>query len=92
MTHSMIFKLLIILLGNQSMVDVFMKMDASWTTRDYETLKGMIIDGGRYNLEGGTSVSKSQEFVDKIESEYQLSIANQENWDWRTVYAFSVHP
>jgi hypothetical protein len=88
----MIFKLLIILLGNQSMVDVFMKMYASWTTRDYETLKGMIIDGGRYNFEGGTSVSKSQEFVDKIESEYQLSIANQENWDWRTVYAFSVHP
>ena len=35
-------------------------------TRDYETLKGMIIGGGRYNFEDGTSVSNSQDFVDKI--------------------------
>ena len=61
-------------------------------TRDYETLKGMIIGGGRYNFEHGTSVSNSQEFVDKIESEYQSSIANQENWGWRTVYAFFFIP
>ena len=79
-------------LGDQSTVDVFMKMDAAWAARDYETLKGMITDGGRYNFEDGTSVSTAQEFVDKIESEYQLSIANQGNWGWRTVYAFSVHP
>ena len=61
-------------------------------TRDYETLKGMIIGGGRYNFEDGTSVSNSQDFVDKIESEYQSSIANQENWGWRTVYAFFFIP
>ena len=79
-------------LGNQSTVDVFMKMDAAWASRDYETLKGMITDGGRYNFEDGTSVSNSQDFVDKIESEYQSSIANQENWGWRTVYAFFFHP
>ena len=79
-------------LGDQSTVDVFMKMDAAWAARDYETLKGMITDGGRYNFEDGTSVSTAHEFVNKIESEYQSSIANQENWGWRTVYAFSVHP
>ena len=79
-------------LGDQSTVDVFMKMDAAWAARDYETLKGMITDGGRYNFEDGTSVSTAQEFVNKIESEYQSSITNQENWGWRTVYAFSVHP
>ena len=80
-----------VFLGDQSTVDVFMKMDAAWAVRDYETLKGMITDGGRYNFEDGTTVSTAQEFVDKIESEYQLSVSNQENWGWRTVYAFSVH-
>ncbi len=79
-------------LGDQSTVNVFMKMDSAWAARDYETLKGMITDGGRYNFEDGTSVSTAQDFVDKIESEYQLSVSNQENWGWRTVYAFSVHP
>ena len=81
-----------VFLGDQSTVDVFMKMDAAWAARDYDALKGMITDGGRYNFEDGTSVSTAQEFVDKIESEYQSSITNQENWGWRTVYAFSVHP
>jgi hypothetical protein len=52
----------------------------------------MIIGGGLYNFEDGTSVSNSQDFVDKIESEYQSSIANQENWGWRTVYAFFFIP
>ena len=47
-------------LGDQSTVDVFMKMDAAWAARDYETLKEMITDGGRYNFEDGTSVSTAQ--------------------------------
>ena len=29
--------------------------------------------------------------MDKIESDYQLS-QNNEEWGWKTVYAFSVHP
>jgi len=37
-----------------------MKMDAAWAARDYETLKEMITDGGRYNFEDGTSVSTPQ--------------------------------
>ena len=77
-------------LGDQSTVDVFMKMDAAWAARDYETLKGMITDGGRYNFEDGTSVSTAQEFIDKIESEYQSSVENDE--DSGRLYAFSVHP
>ena len=79
-------------LGDQSTVDVFMKIDAAWAARDYETLKEIITDGGRYNFEDGTSVSTAQEFVDKIESEYQSSVENDEDWGWKTVYAFSVHP
>ena len=79
-------------LGDQSTVDVFMKIDAAWAARDYETLKKIITDGGRYNFEDGTSVSTAQEFVDKIESEYQSSVENDEDWGWKTVYAFSVHP
>ena len=53
-------------LGDQSTVALFMKNDAAWAARDYETLKGMITDGGRYNFEDGTSLSTAQEFVDKI--------------------------
>lgn len=79
-------------LGDQSTVDVFMKIDAAWAAREYETLKEIITDGGRYNFEDGTSVSTAQEFVDKIESEYQSSVENDEDWGWKTVYAFSVHP
>ena len=79
-------------LGDQSTVDVFMKIDAAWAARDYETLKEIITDGGRYNFEDGTIVSTAHEFVDKIESEYQSSVENDEDWGWKTVYAFSVHP
>ena len=81
-----------VFLGDQSTVDVFMEIDAAWAARDYNALKGMISDEGRYNFEDGTSVSTAQEFVDKIESDYQLSLENNEEWGWKTVYAFSVHP
>ena len=81
-----------VFLGDQSTVDVFMEIDAAWAARDYDALKGMISDEGRYNFEDGTSVSTAQEFVDKIESDYQLSLENNEEWGWKTVYAFSVHP
>ena len=37
-------------------------------------------------------MSTAQEFVDKIESEYQENISNGEEWAWKTVYAFSVYP
>ena len=67
-------------LGDQTTVDVFMEIDAAWAARDYDALKGMIMDGGRYNFEDGTAVSTAQEFIDKIESEYQLSIVNEEDW------------
>ena len=79
-------------LGDQAAVDVFMKIDAAWAARDYDVLKGMIMDEGRYNFEDGTAVSTAQEFIDKIESEYQLSIANEGDWGWKTAYAFSVYP
>ena len=81
-----------VFLGDQSTVDVFMEIDAAWAARDYNALKGMISDEGRYNFEDGTSVSTAQEFVDKIESDYQLSLENNEEWGWKTVYAFSVLP
>lgn len=79
-------------LGDQSTVDVFMKIDSAWASRDYNLLKEIISDQGRYNFEDGTKVSTAQEFVDKIESEYQENISNGEEWAWKTVYAFSVHP
>ena len=40
-----------VFLGDQSTVDVFMEIDAAWAARDYDALKGMISDEGRYNFE-----------------------------------------
>ena len=57
-----------------------------------QLIKTFIADKATLSFHDGYVARTPQEFVDKIESEYQSSIANQENWGWRTVYAFSVHP
>ncbi len=79
-------------LGDQEYVDTFKKLDAAWAARDYETMKSMIMDGGTFNFENGTSVTTGDAFVAKIEEEYQNSVANSEEWGWKTDYAFAAYP
>ena len=59
---------------------------------DYETMKSMIMDGGTFNFEDGTSVTTGGAFVAKIEEDYQNAIANNEDWGWKTDYAFAAYP
>ncbi|MFL2576276.1 MAG: hypothetical protein ACJ0QD_03890 [Flavobacteriaceae bacterium] len=79
-------------LGDQEYVDTFKKLDAAWANRDYETMKSMIMDGGTFNFEDGTSVTTGGAFVAKIEEDYQNAIANNEDWGWKTDYAFAAYP
>ena len=79
-------------LGDQSNVEAFKLLDRAWSKRDYDTMKSMIENGGLYIFEDGHSVTTGQEFVDKVEAEYQESIEKDEQWGWKTDYAFSVYP
>ena len=79
-------------LGDNATVEVFKAIDAAWADRDYTTLKTMIQNGGLFVFEDGYTASTAQEFVDKIEAEYQESLEKEEEWGWRTDYAFAAYP
>ena len=79
-------------LGDNATVEVFKAIDAAWADRDYTTMKTMIQDGGIFVFEDGYTASTSQEFVDKIEAEYQESLEKEEEWGWKTDYAFAAYP
>lgn len=79
-------------LGDQATVEAFKNLDVAWGARDYETMKGMIQDGGMFVFEDGFTATTGQEFVDKIELEYQESLEKEQEWGWKTDYAFSVYP
>ena len=79
-------------LGDQSSIEAFKALDVAWAARDYPTMKSMIEDGGSFIFEDGFTATTGQEFVDKVEAEYQESLEKEEAWGWRTDYAFSVYP
>ena len=43
-------------------------------------------------FEDGHTVWTGQEFVDKVYTEYIESIKKDQEWGWKTNYAFSVYP
>ena len=43
-------------------------------------MKTLIQDGGMFVFEDGYKASTAQEFVDKIEAEYQESLEKEEEW------------
>ena len=79
-------------LGDNETVEVFKAIDAAWADRDYTTMKTMIQDGGIFVFEDGYKASTAQEFVDKVEAEYQESLKKEEEWGWKTDYAFAAYP
>ena len=79
-------------LGDNATVEVFKAIDAAWADRDYITMKTMIQDGGIFVFEDGYKASTAQEFVDKVEAEYQESLEKEEEWGWKTDYAFAAYP
>jgi hypothetical protein len=79
-------------LGDEATVTVFKALDAAWAARDYTTMKDMIEDGGMFVFEDGDTVTTGQEFVDKIEADYQESLEKEVEWGWKIDYAFAAHP
>ncbi len=79
-------------LGDQETVEAFKALDKAWAARDYETMKNLIQNEGMFVFEDGYTAKTNQEFVDKIESEYQENLQNEQEWGWKTDYAFSVYP
>lgn len=79
-------------LGDQETVDAFKKLDKAWAARDYNAMKEMIADQGMFVFEDGFTANSAQEFVDKVESEYQENLESEQGWGWKTNYAFSVYP
>ena len=79
-------------LGDNATVEVFKAIDVAWANRDYTTMKTLIQDGGMFVFEDGYKASTAQEFVDKVEAEYQESLEKEEEWGWKTDYAFAAYP
>ena len=79
-------------MGSEAAVDVFKKIDAAWMVRDYETMKAHIADDGNYRFEDGTVVTNGEDFVAKVEEQYQKDLSDGVAWQWNTDYAFSVYP
>ena len=66
------------MMGSNATVEIFKIIDKAWADRDYETLKGLIADEATLRFEDGTFATNGDEFIEKIESDYQESIENGE--------------
>ena len=81
-----------VMLGSDETIEIFKSIDESWQSRDYETLKSLIADEATLRFEDGTFATNGDEFIVKVESDYQESIANGEEWAWVINYAFTAKP
>ena len=81
-----------VMLGSDETIEIFKSIDESWQSRDYETLKSLIADEATLRFEDGTFATNGDEFIAKVESDYQESITNGEEWAWVINYAFTAKP
>ena len=81
-----------VMLGSDETIEIFKSIDESWQSRDYETLKSLIAAEATLRFEDGTFATNGDEFIAKIESDYQESLANDEEWAWVINYAFTAKP
>ena len=81
-----------VMLGSDETIEIFKSIDESWQSRDYETLKSLIADEATLRFEAGTFATNGDEFIAKVESDYQESLANDEEWAWVINYAFTAKP
>ena len=83
-----------VMMASQSSVDAFKVIDKAWADRDYEALKSLIADDSMLEFEDGSVATNGEEFVAKIEAEYQSTLTNEDTtWgDWTNTYAFAIKP
>ena len=83
-----------VMMASQSSVDAFKVIDKAWVDRHYDALKLLIADDSVLQFEDGSIATNGEQFVAKIESEYQSTLTNENaTWgDWTNTYAFSIKP
>ena len=79
-----------IMLGSDASVEVVKNIDNAWRARDYETLKSLVADDAKLFHDDGRVSTGGDEFVAAIESDYNETIAEGNEWDWVMNFAFAV--
>ena len=79
-----------IMLGSDASVEVVKNIDNAWRARDYETLKSLVADDAKLHHDDGRVSTGGEEFIAAIESDYNETIAEGNEWDWVMNFAFAV--
>ena len=77
-------------MGSSEAVEVFKQLDAAWAKLDYDAMKTFIADEASFSFDDGFVATGPQEFVDKIKVQVAKSVAEGNNYEWTTDYAFSL--
>ena len=77
-------------MGSSDAVEVFKQLDTAWAKLDYDTMKTYIADKASFSFADGFVATGPQEFVDKIKAQVAKSLAEGNNYEWTTDYAFSL--
>ena len=78
-----------VMIGSDETIEVFKQIDKAWLERDYDALRSLVAEDARLIFANGDVGQGPEDLISLIESEYQQSIDNNENWGWDS-YAFSV--
>ena len=78
-----------VMIGSDETVEVFKQIDKAWLERDYDAIRSLVAEDARLVFASGDIGEGPEDLIKLIESEYQQSIENNEEWSWDS-YAFSV--
>ena len=79
-----------IMLGSDASVEVVKQIDKAWKELDYEAIKSLVADDAKLHHDDGRVSTGPEEFAAAIESDYNETIAEGNEWDWVMNFAFSV--
>ena len=77
-------------MGSSEAVKVFNDLDDAWAKLDYDTMKTFIAEDATFSFSDGFVAKGPQEFIDKIKSQVAKSLAEGNNYEWTTNYAFAL--
>lgn len=77
-------------MGSSEAVKVFNDLDDAWAKLDYDTMKTFIAEDATFSFSDGFVAKGPQEFIDKIKSQAAKSLAEGNNYEWTTNYAFAL--
>ena len=78
-----------VMIGSDATVEIFKQIDKAWSERDYDSMRELVAEDARLVFANGEIGQGPEDLIKVIETEYQQSIENGENWGWDS-YAFSV--